>query len=58
MVLARGRFAPDAAGFPQINRMSGARLEADLGFQMPALADRVRHQINVARAERQLPPLT
>jgi len=51
-------FAPDAAGFPQINRMSGARLEADLGFQMPALADRVRHQINVARAERQLPPLT
>lgn len=51
-------FAPDAAGFPQINRMSGARLEADLGYKMPALADRIRDQINVARAERQLPPVS
>jgi nucleoside-diphosphate-sugar epimerase len=48
-------FEPDAAGFSQINRMSGARLDADLGYVMPPLADRIRDQINVARAERQLP---
>lgn len=51
-------FAPDAAGFPQINRMSGARLETDLGYEMPALADRIREQINIARAERQFPPVS
>lgn len=50
-------FASDAAGFPQINRMSGARLDADLGYTMPPLADRIRDQINTARTERQLPPL-
>jgi len=51
-------FEPDAVGFPQINRLSGARLYADLGYDMPPLAERIRDQINVARAERQLSPIS
>ena len=48
-------FAPNATGFPQINRMSGVRLVADLGYTMPSLSARVRDQINIARGERQMP---
>ena len=51
-------FAPNATGFPQINRMSGVRLVADLGYTMPSLSDRVRDQINIARGERQMPLLS
>lgn len=50
-------FEPDAPGFVQINRLSGARLERDLGYAPPSLADRIRDQIDTARRERQLPPL-
>lgn len=50
-------FAPNAPGFEQINRQSGARLEHDLGYRMPTMQQRIRDQINVARRERQMPPL-
>jgi len=51
-------FAPDATSFEQINRMDGTRLERDLGYTPPPLEDRIRHQIDVARQERQRPPLS
>jgi UDP-glucose 4-epimerase len=50
-------FAPDAPGFEQINRQSGARLERDIGYRMPSLRERIRDQINTARRERQMPAL-
>ena len=50
-------FAPDAAGFIQINRLNGARLERDLGYTMPSLRDRIRDQIDTARRERPMAPL-
>ena len=50
-------FAPDAAGFEQINRMDGTRLKRHLGYTPPSVDDRIRHKINVARRKRQLPPL-
>ena len=52
------KFDPEADGFPQINRISGARLELDLSYTMPPLIDRIRDQINTARIERQLPLLS
>ena len=52
------KFDPEADGFPQINRISGARLELDLSYTMPPLIDRIRDQINTARTERQLPLLS
>ena len=51
-------FADGAAGFTQINRLNGARLAHDTGYTMPSLRDRIRDQANMARRERQLPPLT
>ena len=54
---AKIAFAPDAAGFEQINRMDGTRLKRDLGYTPPSLEDRIRHQIDVARRKRQQPPL-
>jgi UDP-glucose 4-epimerase len=50
-------FSPDARGFVQINRLSGARLERDAGYTPPPLRQRVRDQIDRVRRERQLPPL-
>jgi len=50
-------FAPGAPGFEQINRQSGARLEADLGYRMPSMQERIRNQISVARRQRQMPEL-
>ena len=50
-------FAPGATGFEQINRQSGARLEADLCYRVPSMQERIRNQINVARRERQMPEL-
>ncbi|MEC7302457.1 MAG: hypothetical protein VXV97_07840 [Pseudomonadota bacterium] len=50
-------FAPDAAGFEQINRMDGTRLKRDLRYAPSLLDDRIRHQIDVARRKRQQPPL-
>lgn len=51
------KFAPDASGFEQINRMNGSRLATDLGYQLPPFETSMRHQIDTARRERQLPPL-
>ncbi|MAW54132.1 MAG: hypothetical protein CMM69_01490 [Rhodospirillaceae bacterium] len=50
-------FAPGAPGFEQINRQSGARLEADLGYRVRSMQERIRNQINVARRECQMPEL-
>jgi nucleoside-diphosphate-sugar epimerase len=51
-------FAPNAPGFEQINRQSGAQLENDLGYRMPSMQQRIRDQINVARQKRQMPSLS
>lgn len=51
------KFSPDAPGFEQINRMSGNRLANDLGYRLPSFESSIRHQIDTARHERQLPTL-
>jgi hypothetical protein len=51
-------FAPNAPGFEQINRQSGAQLENDLGYRMPSMQQRISDQINVARQKRQMPSLS
>ncbi len=51
-------FMPDASGFEQINRMTGRRLSADLGYKTPPLETSIRHQIDTARRERQLQPVS
>ena len=50
-------FSPDATGFVQINRLSGERLEDEVGYTPPSLRYRIRDQIDTVRRERQLPPL-
>ena len=51
-------FSPDALGFAQINRMTGSRLASDLGYKIPPLEKSIRHQIDTARREHQLQPLS
>ena len=51
-------FMPDASGFEQINRMTGTQLASDLGYKIPPLETSIRHQIDTARLERQLQPLS
>lgn len=50
-------FSPEARGFVQVNRISGARLERDAAYTPPPLRQRIRDQIDTVRRERQLPPL-
>ena len=50
-------FLPATEGFIQINRLNGARLIKDLGYQGLALETCILAHINEARRERQLPTL-
>ncbi|MEX2616088.1 MAG: NAD(P)-dependent oxidoreductase [Alphaproteobacteria bacterium] len=49
-------FSPEARGFVQVNRISGARLERDVAYTPPPLRQRIRDQIDMVRRQRQLPP--
>jgi nucleoside-diphosphate-sugar epimerase len=50
-------FAQNATGFEQINRLNGSRLEADVTYTPPSLQNRIRHQIDMVRMEKQLPAI-
>jgi len=50
-------FEDAAAAYPSILHVSDARWVAEIGYAPPSFADRVRDQIDEARAERGLPPL-
>ena len=50
-------FAPDAARYKSILHVASDRFVAAFGYRPPTFEDRVRDQMNEARAERRLPPL-
>ena len=49
--------APDAITYVQANHFDAGILEKDLNYKLPSLEQRLRDQINKARAERQMPPI-